>query len=255
MSAFGAYASSFRNVPYAPLELYLMGLLPGAEVPPIQMLTAAKSPVFSPDNKSATVEASGVKTLAFADIQARHGTIEVLAADERHFDAAFVVLSAKSPASAAVMTAVADYAAIFGSRKKDSGAMSFEEAAGGRATMNTVLGPRRKVSDAPPAARAPFTCDVITQDCARPELTCTIGPPTLCTLPGAGQLNASCAGYPDCGRGLACVSGNAAPDQFVCQPYCDLASASAANACAKSAHSYLSYKDTAGKLSGICLPN
>jgi hypothetical protein len=255
LGPFGASANSFRNVPYAPLELYLMGLLPAADVPPtIQELTAAKSAVASADQKSVTVEAAGVTTIKFADIQARHGVIAERAKADRSFSSAFVVLS-KAPVAAAVLDAVAGYAAVFGNRKAFSGAMSFEEATGGRATMKTVLGPRRHVDDAPPAPRAALTCDTFAQNCQRPELACVLGPPIMCALPGTAKLGKTCVSSIDCERGLGCVSGNATPDVFVCQPFCDPASTTSASACSKCAHSYVSYQDKQGNISGVCSPN
>lgn len=42
MPAYGTIANGGNNVPYAPLELYLMGLLPASEVPPIAQLVDPK---------------------------------------------------------------------------------------------------------------------------------------------------------------------------------------------------------------------
>lgn len=170
LGPFGANATAFRGIPYAPMELYLMGLATGSEVPAsITMLTKAK--VATSTATSVTVEASGVSTLQFSSIVVRHGTPKLLPSNQRGFSGAFVVVSA-APAADSVLNDVAGFAAGFGNRNAVAGWPSFEDATGGRATMNTELGARRAVGNAPPPPRKPPTCDIVKQDCERPELGC-----------------------------------------------------------------------------------
>ncbi|HET7540037.1 MAG TPA: hypothetical protein VFK05_09195 [Polyangiaceae bacterium] len=255
----GVYApqtNTFRDVPYAPLELYLMGLLPASEVPPsIQMLTGATFPVFSADGLTATTEAAGVTTLNFADIQARHGTPPLLPESARHFDAAFVVLSA-TPVPDSVMSDVATWAATFGDRKS-SQLLSFKQLTGGRATMNTVLGARREVGTSMPPARAAASCDLVAQDCSRPELACYLQGTGVCGLSRNQPRNAPCSTPFDCARGLDCISNANSPNDFKCSPYCDSASgAASAVACSVLCPGkYAIYTHQGSEIGAICVPD
>jgi hypothetical protein len=252
---FAPNANAFRGVPYAPLELYLMGLAPSTEVPQsIRMLTAAKT--VTSTASSVVVEAAGVKTIAFSEIVARHGTAKLLPATARHFDTAFVVVSA-APAAEAVMTEIADFAAAFGKRKTIAGWPSFEEHTGGRATMNTALGPRRSIGSSPPAPRKALTCDTVKQDCSRAELGCYMSPPAVCALAGKVALGATCDAIFACAPGLDCVSGASNPKNFVCEPYCDPNDAASPSACTKLCPvNHLTFEDAGGKVvAGLCQPN
>ena len=257
----GIYApqtNTFRSVPYAPLELYLMGLIPASEVPPsIQMLTGATFPEFSADGLTAVTEAAGLKTLAFADIQARHGTAKMLPADARHFDAAFVVLSS-TPVPDSVLAEVGNWAAVFGNRKVVNGWSSFEQSTGNRATMSTALTGRRKVGTAPPAPRAATSCDLLAQTCSRPELACYLAGGRACALSGNLPLNAPCKAQFSCARGLNCVANSLTPDNLVCSPFCDPSpDSSAALACNTLCPGrFAIYQDAGGvQLGAICVPN
>jgi hypothetical protein len=138
LGAFGPNANAFKGVPYATIELYLMGLATGSEVPAsITMLSSAK--IATATTTATVVEASGVSTLQFSSIVARHGTPKLLPSNARHFSGAFVVVS-KAPASDSVMNDVASFAAAFGKRKVVSNWPSFVDATGGRATMSVDRG-------------------------------------------------------------------------------------------------------------------
>lgn len=143
VGAFTPFTNTFRNVPYSPLELYLMGLAPAAEVPAsFHVLTNATIVEPHTDvNGTAIVEADGMEIIPFAAILERHGEVPLLAASERAFRSAFVVISA-SPASDEVMNDVAAYAAAFGNRAETAEWLSFETHTQGRATMTTTLGAR-----------------------------------------------------------------------------------------------------------------
>jgi hypothetical protein len=255
MDLFAPYTNSGLGVPYAPLELYLMGLAPATEVPPtIQMLTGAKAPTDNGDNKTVTVEAAGMTTVSFGDIQARHGVIKPLAANQTHFSGAFVVLSA-TPAPSAVLKDVATFAAVFGGRKKISGWPSFSDLSGGRASMSTDLGPKRKVGDNVPKPRPPLTCDALAQNCPRSELGCYTRPPSLCALSGRVPLDGACNSGFACAPGLDCVSGSSAPTTYVCKPYCDMNGNGPASCATLCPDSYIYFKDDQGKvIDGLCVP-
>jgi hypothetical protein len=232
-------ASFFPNdnthAPYAPLELYLMGLLPASEVPAtFQLLDGAElvADSFDADTETVVVEADGLHELAFADIVARHGEAEILPEDARHLTAAFAVISSE-PAPDDVLSDVGEYAAAFGNRGTSPYIVgSFEELTGDRATLDTRLGPRRAVSSAVPEPREFFECDLLLQDCPRPELACYGFTPNLCAL-SAGLLEGeTCDGQFACAPGLDCFSGPSAPDVYACTPYCDSDDDSSSLACA-----------------------
>lgn len=220
VGAFGPHANAFRAPPYAPIELYLMGLSPAAEVPAtIRQLTDAKFPEAGADDEHVVVEASGIRELPFTEIQQRHGVPRLLPENERHFNAAFVVIS-KTPAPASVMDDVASFAAAFGNRAPNSSWQSLETATLGRATMNTLLGARRKLANPPPPPRTQLTCDPLAQDC-RPELACYPGGSSgMCALAGSLTVNEACTTPYDCQPGLACVSISGA-EGFRCSTICD----------------------------------
>jgi hypothetical protein len=232
-------ASFFPNdnthAPYAPLELYLMGLLPASEVPAtFQLLDGAElvADSFDADTETVVVEADGLHELAFADIVARHGEAEILPEDARHFTAAFAVISSE-PTPDDVLSDVGEYAAAFGNRGTSPYIVgSFEELTGDRATLDTRLGPRRAVSSAVPEPRQFFECDLLLQDCPRPELACYGFTPNLCAL-SAGLLEGeTCDGQFACAPGLDCFSAPSAPDVYACTPYCDSDDDSSSLACA-----------------------
>jgi hypothetical protein len=255
VGAFGANANGFRRQPFSPLELYLMGLSPVASVPAsFQLLTEAQI-IPGTSTTEVVVEASGITTLPMADIVARHGPMQLLADADRHFTAAFVVVSA-SPASDAVLSAVATWAAAFGNREAIPDWDSFERDTGGAATMDTLLGSRRDVGTPAPAPRERFACDVLAQDCASPELGCYLSPPSFCALTGGVALNQPCDRLYACAPGLDCVASNANPAVFVCKPYCSLTDAISPLACATLCpNNYLSFYNTANELLGaLCLP-
>jgi hypothetical protein len=257
MGAFGPNANAFRAPPYAPMELYLMGLLPPEKVPSTFHLLTEAAFAEAPTSETVVVEASGIKDIAFADIQQRHGVARLLPETERHFTSAFVVVSA-TPAADSVMKDVATFAAVFGNQSDENGWQSFEEATGGLATMSTALGPRRKVGDPPPAARAPKTCSVLAQDCERPELACHMAKNNYCALAGPATKDMPCNSDTICARGFSCIASSAAPQDFKCEPYCDPDTASGPSSCNAvcAGAAFVRLVDANGATTGAqCLPN
>ena len=258
VGAFGPNANGFRNAPFAPLELYLMGLLPASGVPAsFQLLTDAHIDEASFDQTTNTlrVEASGITTLPFSAIVARHGNMTRLAEADRQFKAAFVVVSAM-PASDKVMTDVATWAGVFGNRKQVAGWNSFETDTMKLATLDTSLQSRRNKSDPAPAPRERAACDVLAQDCGRPELGCYLWPPAFCALSGGVKVDQPCNALFACAKGLDCVASAANPNAYRCRPYCDPTNASAPSACAKHCNAnFLTLESSTGQVLGaLCLP-
>jgi hypothetical protein len=248
LGAFGPNTNGYWDAAYAPLELYLMGLAPPAEVPAtFQLLTDADLVSYSDDLATAVVEASGISTISFADIIARHGTMTLLPSSARHFTSAFVVLSS-APVAESVLSEVAHWAAVFAGRETVTGWKSFDGYTGGRASMSTTLGPRRDLSTPPPPVRERFACNGVTQDCGRPELACYMAPPSFCGLAGNVGRGQPCTASLDCAKGSDCVSSK-------CQPFCDASSTTSASSCQVLCPSaYGSYKDSSGAvLAYICM--
>jgi hypothetical protein len=243
--------------PYAALELYLMGVAPASAVPATFQVLEKAAQVDGgrdPDAGTVLLEATGLKQVAFSEIVARHGTRPLRPEAERHFRAAFVVISQK-PAADDVLTQVSRWAAVFGNRTTVPGVASFQTLAGGLATMDTTLGPRRTPAAPPPAARGALTCDVLAQDCPRAELGCYLGGAPLCALSRHVALDQPCDSTYACAPGLDCVSGKAQPSQYVCKPYCSVGDAASPKACQKlCAGSYLTIKSGDKELGALCLP-
>ncbi len=231
-SAFGSYSNGFLDLPYSPLELYLMGLIPMSEAPAaIDMLIDAETvgaPATLDDPQ--VIEAQGLVSLPLADIVARHGTVPELATTARTFSAAFVVISS-TPAQDSVLDEIAEWAAAFGERGTSPIQSSFQTYTGGRARMQTAIGARRPVGAEVPPERERFECDLLAQDCGRPELACYAWPPNICVLHGGVTLDQPCAAIFACAPGLVCVAGQNAPDDYVCKPFCDSTVTSGPDAC------------------------
>jgi hypothetical protein len=200
-----------------------MGLLPKSEVPStFQALDEAELVEGSYDaaTRTVVVEASGIRTIQFADVVARHGEIRELPASERKFKAAFIVVSTQ-PAAVEVLDDVAEWAAAFGNRGTSQVVEAFEKLTGGRATLDTQLGPRRPASEPAPEPRKALICSVLAQDCPRPELACFGTSVPLCALSGRVAKGATCDHAYACEPGLDCFSSPSAPDTYTCTPYCE----------------------------------
>ncbi len=137
----GTVTSPSDSIPYAPLELYLMGLIGRADAGgPWYVLDDAEQP---PAGELWT--GARVRTVTLDDIVRETGAERPPAPmSERAFKTAVVVFSA-TPVSAAWLDNIERWSSILGNDRRDDPCfMSFERATGGRATMSTVLGPTRR---------------------------------------------------------------------------------------------------------------
>jgi hypothetical protein len=256
VDAFGPNDNSNLDL-YGDLELYLMGLASKSEVPatfPVLDQARLVGDSFDPTTRRVQVEANGIRQVTLTDIIARHGEVPLLDVSSRTYKAAFVVIS-KEPAPDALLDEISRWAAIFGGRETVPGLPSFSSLTGGRARMETALGSRRGSGNPLPPARAPYTCDALAQDCPS-GLACYLDAPSYCVRTGAARESEPCDAQWACAPGLDCVAGKAAPDEYVCKPYCDPGDDSADQACAKLCPtSTFVLQDRSGAAVGaICLP-
>ena len=240
VAPFRPNADNYRGQPYGPIELYMMGLLPVAEVPsPILRFDGANF-AFEQQEKTAdgklVIDATGLGEIKMADIVKRHGEVPALPADKRHFRAAFVLVTA-APAAQPILDRVADWAAIFGGEMKSDNPdwVSFATLTGGRATMSCRLGARHELG---PDDTLEFTCPYIKQ-CSPQLQNCPQGKACYgtsdlyCAVPWTLENGASCERDADCKAGSVCTQIPTDFEKKVCSPYCDQTNANAPNACAK----------------------
>lgn len=256
LNSFHPNDNTGRSSPYAPLELYLMGLIPGSQVPSeFLVFDEGDLDESTRSAESVVVEAMGLKTVELASIIERHGMVPRLAEDQRKFRAAFAVISAQ-PASEEVLREVAKWAAVFGNRMQVEPWLSFESYASGLASMDTKLGDRRAESDKVPDERAELRCDVLKQDCPRAELGCYEYFPAVCALSGKLALGQTCDATFSCAPGLECMTDDTG--SYKCASYCDPSAAQSQSdkACAKlCSGKYIELQDNDGQvMSAICRP-
>lgn len=141
MTTFGPNANGGDSRPFAPIELYLMGLVPRAEAGgPFVVLDGAHYVSTDSATRRMLFEVTGSHTVSLDDVVGVHG--ERAPAEQRAFRGAFVVFSA-APVSAQRMDALERWASIFGNDTPHGALYSFERATGGRATLSTRLGALR----------------------------------------------------------------------------------------------------------------
>lgn len=127
------------NQPYAPLELYLMGLIGPEEVPPVHILT-------SPDTTNLErITAASVRTVTMQDIiQAEGGVRDPgVATSQKHFNVAYVVAQ-DEPYTDAHFAFFSQLSKLLMSRDAPRGSRAccfapFYWATGGRATLTTEV--------------------------------------------------------------------------------------------------------------------
>ncbi|NIS81776.1 MAG: hypothetical protein GTO14_16565 [Anaerolineales bacterium] len=129
--------SNIEVEPYAPLELYLMGLIPPEEVPPIHILT-------DPDLRDPErISAASVRTITIEQLMAAEGGSRVPGATEsqKAFNLAFTVAQGTPFNDAAyAFFSLLSYSLMSADPPEPySSAAPFFWATGGRATLNTRL--------------------------------------------------------------------------------------------------------------------
>lgn len=134
---FGLVANGGDSVPYAPLELYLMGLIPSQEVQPIPILVDVEEDTRLPDHRRA-IRARSLRTVTIDDIIDAHGPRELAPPSERSFRAAFVLVTEEEPTMEQIELADT-WAAIFGCLEPHMSRLCFEDATRGLATMEIEL--------------------------------------------------------------------------------------------------------------------
>lgn len=162
-------------LPYSPLELYVMGLIPASEVPPIHIL---ESPDFTDPEH---IQAQIVRTVTIEDILRVEGgeRIPSVADSQKDFNLAFIVtqdVSYNEAAYAFFSILSMELMSKDGPDKRTSNA-PFYWATGGRATLNTRL---------PVDLPEPLL----------PQPTPTPAPPTRQPDPSAQPGGFECAAFP-----------------------------------------------------------
>jgi hypothetical protein len=205
----------------APLELYLMGLLPASELP-ATFSVLEEGTILSGSSDSSTntvgVEADGIKTFPASDIIAKHGQVIEQPGDKAALTAAFVVVSA-TPVSDAILDDIGSMVAVYGGQAADPNMQSIDAVTAGHVSVDTRLGPRRAVSDAPPAMRVPSQCDRLGQDCGGGRGCFFRDYVPTCGLSRGAKRDAACAVDSDCAAGLACVA-SGTTSMSACEPFC-----------------------------------
>ena len=132
-TSFGTYANGGNTLPYAKLELYLMGMIPLSEVPDVQM---SVNPAWQNGNIG-TFTASAINTVTTAQIIATDGVrVPDYTASQKNFHALYVVVT-KAPLSTARFASYDDDVQKFSLPGNDGNYLyNFWEATGGRATMD-----------------------------------------------------------------------------------------------------------------------
>lgn len=133
-TTFGKVANGGNSLPYAPLELYLMGLIEADEVTePIQVADNASWV----DASSGTFRASGIRQVTISDVIAAVGPrVPGPEGSQRQFRGLVVLVGAEEPTQDVLATFDADVERF--SRPADDGLsylFNFWEATGGRASM------------------------------------------------------------------------------------------------------------------------
>ncbi|MET0789989.1 MAG: hypothetical protein ABW061_00580 [Polyangiaceae bacterium] len=233
-SAYAPNTNSFKGVPYAPIELYLMGLVPAADVPPtIQYMKAPQIFDINIDADTALVEADGLGELPFSDIVAKHGPRAPAADKDKSFSAAFVLVTS-APATPAVMDQVVEWQEIFGKHQPARGGwISFEQHTGGRAHLSTRIGRRRTSQDPAPTPPVPKTCELFAQNCGSPKLGCYVFDEPACYTSQQIPIGGACVFDNDCVPGCSCIMPDFTKPDAVCSPICDPNDDASAKACSK----------------------
>ena len=149
MSAFTPNTNTFLGIAYAPLELYMMGLVTQSDLP-TSFAVVQNAQFDGLVQTISLVEGTGIGAIQMSDIVARHGVRAPAADADKHFSAAFVVVSAMPEPDATLDPVVTWQQYWGGDIPANGGEMSFALATGNRATMTTSIGRRRTGADPAP---------------------------------------------------------------------------------------------------------
>jgi len=131
--SFGIIANGGNSVPYAPLELYLMGLIPPEEVPPVQVAINAEWV----DRQVGTFNAEEIETTTIEQIIKEHGQrVPSYEDSQKEFRAIVVLVSPEFPESVEieqVIRSVDEFS--YQGEDADPSRYNFWEATGGRASI------------------------------------------------------------------------------------------------------------------------
>jgi hypothetical protein len=131
---FGLNANGGNRIPYSPLELYLMGLLPPDSVPPFEVADDARWV----DSTHTVFEAAAIRTVSVDDLIAEHGARQpAWPHAPTEFRALYVVLSGR-PLADGIRNVIDEDVEMFSRPGPgfDTGTrVNFWQATGGRATL------------------------------------------------------------------------------------------------------------------------
>lgn len=213
---------------YAPLELYLMGLIPAsAMTEPIQVVNDVTydvdNPVYPANGSGVVLTASGISKVSISDIIAFHGERKLSTETERNVRVAFALVSA-TRASQTYLDQVANLAAVFGGEQTSTklGWKSYNYFTGGKGTLTWKIGTRRDTTVALEPWVSPVfqECSTLTQNCPE-NLTCYGTSNLYCAHTGSLNMGEACKDANDCTKGLTCSWIPGSVNDYVCAPYCD----------------------------------
>ncbi|MCC6806026.1 MAG: hypothetical protein IT381_01270 [Deltaproteobacteria bacterium] len=136
VASFGTFANGGDTKPFSPIELYLMGLVPAADVQPILRPKNATS--AGVDATTDSIDADGIEQTTVQQVVAKHGARPAATAAEKTLTGAFVVFS-DATLSDEKFALVDEWAAVFGHHRQGK-RPSFQTLTGGRATLSTAIG-------------------------------------------------------------------------------------------------------------------
>ncbi|MCB9603866.1 MAG: hypothetical protein H6720_26395 [Sandaracinus sp.] len=140
VAGFGPTANGGDTVPYAPFELYLMGLLPAAQVPSVPLLEGARFVSYDEPSDEIVFSLSGGITQRSAQDVVRTMGGERPPMGDRVLRGAMVLVTDGAP-SASALARAQSWARVLGNVDASPYLLSFCEATGGRARMDTAIGP------------------------------------------------------------------------------------------------------------------
>lgn len=140
--SFGPTANNGDVLPYAPFELYLMGLIPASEIPsPIPVLDTGHFVSFDEMTQQITFSLTGgIRSVTVEEVlTTMGGERPPMPPAERSMRAAFVLVTDGGPMSPTALERTTAWARVFGGVDDSPYLLSFCDATGGRARMDVAL--------------------------------------------------------------------------------------------------------------------